>query len=385
MIREAARFNVLCCGRRFGKTLFGVDRIIRKPLEGYPAAWFAPNYKYLVEAWRDLKRILRPVIQRVSEQEHRLELITGGVVEAWSLEDPDAGRSRRYASVAIDEAAKVRNLEVAWNESIRATLADFRGEAWFLSTPKGMNFFWQAWTYGQDSARPEWASWQMPTGTNPYIHPDEIEAARQGMPERVFEQEFLARFLEDAGGVFRGVREVVDTGRSLAEEPRPGVSYSIGVDLARVEDFTVITALDPSRRQVFHERFNQISWERQINTIRQLADRYPGQVWLDSTGIGDPIFEALRKAGVRVNGYQFTNQSKEALIDALAMAIEHGEVRLMDIAAQFAELLAYQYELTPSRNVRMNAPAGMHDDCVIALALANWGARSSSEIRFWNL
>jgi hypothetical protein len=75
----------------------------------------------------------------------------------------------------------------------------------------------------------------------------------------------------------------------------------------------------------------------------------------------------------RIIGYQFTNASKEALIDNLAMRIEAGTVRLMDVPAQTNELLAYQYELTPSRNVRMNAPQGMHDDCVIALGLAVWG------------
>jgi hypothetical protein len=96
-------------------------------------------------------------------------------------------------------------------------------------------------------------------------------------------------------------------------------------------------------------------------------------VFFDSTGVGDPPFEQLRKAGVPVRGYAFTNASKEALIDNLALKIEQGAVRLMDIPAQTNELLAYQYELTPSRNVRMNAPEGMHDDCVIGLALAAWG------------
>jgi hypothetical protein len=75
----------------------------------------------------------------------------------------------------------------------------------------------------------------------------------------------------------------------------------------------------------------------------------------------------------RVIGYHFSNSSKGALIDNLAMRIEGGKVRLMDLPVQTAELLSYQYELTPSRNVRMNAPEGCNDDCVIALALACWG------------
>ena len=94
---------------------------------------------------------------------------------------------------------------------------------------------------------------------------------------------------------------------------------------------------------------------------------------MDSTGVGDPIYERLRDAGLRVYSYQFTNTSKEHLIDSLAMQLEQGKLRLMDIPDQENELLAFEYELTPSRNVRMSAPEGMHDDCVISVALAAWG------------
>jgi hypothetical protein len=119
--------------------------------------------------------------------------------------------------------------------------------------------------------------------------------------------------------------------------------------------------------------------------VVRVARKYSAQVWLDSTGVGDPIFEALRKEQLRVQGYQFTNNSKEALIDALALTLENHEIRLMDLPAQTAELSAYQYELTPSRNVRMNAPEGMHDDCVISLALANWGMGRKPALTFYTL
>jgi hypothetical protein len=369
------RFNAVACGRRFGKTVLGQNRLIPPALEGYPVGWFAPSYKYLYEVWDFFARTLRPVTERLNKTEQRIELVTGGVVEFWSLKDnPDAGRSRRYQRVVVDEAAKVANLERAWNEAISPTLTDFKGGADFYSTPKGHDFFWRAYTWGQDPAEPEWASWQMPTTANPYIDPAEVEAARLRLPERAFEQEFLARFLESGGGVFRGVPEAVDRGRAKLEAARPGATVTLGCDLARVEDFTVICGLDGTGRQVYFERFNQISWDRQVAAIKRASDAYNrASVVLDTTGIGDPIYERLRQAGVPVVPYQFTNASKEALIDNLAMRIEAGRLRLLDIPAQTNELLAYQYELTPSRNVRMNAPEGMHDDCVIALALAAWG------------
>jgi hypothetical protein len=377
VMAEARRWNAVSCGRRWGKSTLGIDRLVVPALEGYPTAWFSPTYKMLSDLWRETRRVVAPVTERVNAQEHRIELVTGGVIDMWSLENPDSVRGRKYKRAVIDEAAMVPNLADAWNYVVRPTLTDFEGDGWFLSTPKGRNFFWHLHEWGQDPHRPEYASWQMPTLANPFIKASEVEDARQNLPERVYQQEYLAQFLEDAGGVFRGVSECVDKGRTQ-NEPATTPGNVLGVDLARVEDFTVLTVLNPAGRQVYHERFNEIKWERQIATIERVAKQYHATVYLDSTGLGDPIFEQLRGRGFQIHGYQFTNASKEALIDSLAMALENGRRRLMDVPAQTTELLAYQYELTPSRNVRMNAPAGMHDDCVIALALANWGISQPS-------
>lgn len=373
VMREARRFNVVACGRRWGKSTMGEDRLIGPALEGRPVAWFAPTYKESEEPWRDLKRILAPAVARKNEQTRRLELVTGGIVDLWSLDNYDAVRGRKYARAVVDEAAKVKNLEDAWNAVIRPTLVDFAGDAYLLSTPRGRNFFAACFARGEDPAEPDWASWRMPTITNPHVPASEVEALRRQLPERTYRQEILAEFLDDAGGVFRGVSEAVDAGRTQNLEPEQGRIHTLGVDLARVEDFTVLAVVDQDGRQCHHERFNQVSWERQIEAIVRVARKFRARVYVDSTGVGDPIFERLRQAGLNVQGYQLTSQSKEALIDNLAMLIEQGRARLMDVPVQTNELKAYEYQMTPSRNVRMSAPEGMHDDCVIALALAFWG------------
>lgn len=373
--REAKRFNALACGRRWGKTKYLTRRMCVTALKGQKFGYFGANYKYLDEAWKECRSRLSSVLSSSNKTERRLELVTGGLIEFWTLEDEDAGRSRRYHEAAIDEAGLVKHLEEIWYSAIRPTLTDFGGSAWFAGTPKGRNFFATAYALGQDPMEPEWASWQMPTISNTTIPnlEQELEAAKRGMPERLYLQEYEAAFLEDAGGVFRGVRDAVAKGCSKRESAGP---YTIGIDLAKVEDFTVLTAMDANGNQLEIERFNQISWERQIAAIIAFAGKYPGaKVYVDSTGVGDPIFERLKMARLRVEGYKLTSQSKEQLINNLAMKIEHRDVSLLDDPVQTEELLAYQYELTPSRNVRMNAPAGMHDDTVIALALAAWELR----------
>jgi len=378
VLRSTARYRIHACGRRWGKTTIGVNRLVEPALAGFPAAWFAPNYKYLLAAWEDFRRILKPVTTSSNSTDRQIHLVGGGRIDFWTLDDPDAGRSRKYKRVGVDEAAKARHLEVAWQQAIRPTLADFKGDADFYSTPKGRDFFWKLWTRGADPLQPDYQSWQLPTVQNPWIDPAEIEQARRELPERVFQQEFLAWFLEDAGGVFRCVTDAIDRGRTVPEPARNVGAYALGVDLARLEDFTVLCVVDNTGRQVYFERFNQISWERQIAAIRAVAERYRATVFVDSTGVGDPIFERLRDAGLRVEPYVFTAASKGPLIDGLAMALERGALRLMDIPEQEAELVAYEYVMTKARNWRTSAPEGMHDDCVMALALAVYG---SSEVK----
>jgi hypothetical protein len=371
--RHPARFKVLACGRRWGKTRLGAILCLDTAINLRGAAWWiAPTYKVAAVGWRQLKGLARQIPGTViREVDRKAEFPGGGWYQVRSADDPDGLRGEGLNRVILDECAFIA--EKAWSEALRPALSDRKGDALFISTPKGQNWFWRAWLKGQEDGR-EWMSWRFPSVSNPHLDPAEVESARGDLPERTYQQEYLAEFIDEAGGVFRKVREAVDKDRRTSDPPKPGTSYAMGVDVARTEDFTVIAVLDPAGRQVYHDRFNQISWERILGAVRAASEKYnKATVFFDSTGVGDPPFEQLRKAGVPVRGYAFTNASKEALIDNLALKIEQGAVRLMDIPAQTNELLAYQYELTPSRNVRMNAPEGMHDDCVIGLALAAWG------------
>lgn len=367
---ESRRFNVLACGRRWGKTKYGCDVASEEMLDGRQVGWFAPTSDYYFQAWETLNDWLYPVVSKRSEQTKRLELTTGGSIKLWSIHDKaDAGRGDKYHRLIVDEAAMVSHLGKWWNEAGRATLADYRGKADFLSTPKGLNGFYDLYRKGLDPHDPEWACWQMPTSANPHIPADEIEAMRAGMPERAFQQEVLAQFLEDGAGVFRGVTACIDPGRSENEQPR-GEWHQAGLDVARHEDYTVLTVFDDKLRQVWFERINQVSWERVIAAALNVYRIFGCRFVVDSTGVGDAIFDRLMHEGVPCRPYNFTNASKESLVDNLAILIEQKKVRLMDLPVQTAELLAFQYDVTQSGRLRMTAPAGTHDDCVIALALA---------------
>lgn len=193
---------MLDCGRRWGKSTLLTEKVIEPALEGYPVAWFAPNYKYLTETWRQLVRTLEPITRRVSLSEHSIELVTGGLVDVWGLHEPDVARGRKYKRIAVDEAALIKYLEEAWGYTILPTLVDLEGDAWFGSTPKGKDYFYKLYQRGQPGPdkRDGWKSWQMPTHTNPHLPREAIKNMAREMTARAYKQEIEADFIDSIEG-----------------------------------------------------------------------------------------------------------------------------------------------------------------------------------------
>lgn len=364
-----------CCGRRFGKS----DLIVRMlgygnspqtkgALDGLPMAYFSLSYKNVKEVWRRLKHAYASIITYKNETDKYMELQGGGSIECWSLTAIDDVRGRKYAGIAIDEAAIIPDLQYVIEDVLTATLLDLRGWSFYGSTPKGFNHFHKLYADGQDAEVTDWQSWQFTSYDNPFIPPDELDAMRLTLPERTFQQEVLAQFTED-GGVFRGVAQV-----AILEPgtPQVGHEYVFGVDWARAQDFTVISVMEKdTNKQVAIDRFNQVNWALQRGRLISLYETWkPKQIIAESNSIGEPNIEALQAEGLPVKSFFTGPKSKGPLIDALALAIERKELTLLDNAVQTAELQAYQMERLPGGSYRYNAPSGSHDDTVIALALS---------------
>lgn len=375
ILREARRYNVLACGRRFGKSHLLINRQADTILKGGNFGYFAPNYKLLGDYWRDTITLLGPIIASSNKTDHRIEYITGGSAEMWTLEDEDAGRSRKYHRVAVDEAGLVANLGETWQAAIRATLIDYKGDAWLAGTPKGRNFFYEVFQRGIDPHRPEWVCWQMPTSANPYISADEVQAMRDEVSERKAAQEIDAQFLDDAGGVFRNVRAAATAARQ--EQPTRGHQYIIGADWGRSGDYTVFAVLDAtSGRLAALDRSNRVEYELQRGRLGALCERFgPIVVIAEENSMGVPIVERLKRDGLPVRPFTTTNASKAEIIDALALAFERGTIAILNDPVLISELEAFEATKTPSGLIRYAAPEGMHDDTVMALALAWHGAQ----------
>lgn len=363
---------MVACGRRFGKTETGKILLIERALAGRTGWWISPSYRMADDVWRGLKTALDGAILAKSEAMRRIELPGGGVIQVRSGHDPDSLRGAGLDLVVLDEAAYLR--AQVWTAALRPALADRRGEALFLSTPRGKNWFWSLWMTGQNTAHPQWQSWRFPTTANPLIDPAEVEAARALLPERTFREEYLAEFLDDGGRVFRRVREAA-TARPESG-PAPGERYVFGVDWGRDNDFTCIAVLAVgARRLVALDRFNEIGWAVQRGRLATLAATWvPDAIWAEANSIGGPNIEALQAEGLPVLPFTTSASSKGPLIEALALALERGELTLLDDPTLIEELESYSMERLASGRFRYAAPAGQHDDTVIALALAWHGA-----------
>jgi len=380
--KSSARFKLLACGRRkrWGKTRLGVNECLDVAAKGGRAWWVAPSYKMSEVGWRPLRQIGTRIGAEIRKVDRQVILPGGGSVSVRSADNPDSLRGEGLDFVVVDECAFVP--EAAWNEALRPALSDRLGKAMFISTPKGRNWFWRMWQRGQDSDHDDWMSWQFPTSDNPFIAPSEIEAARMGLPERVFQQEYLALFLDDAGGVFR---RVMDAATAKEQEPVPGRQYAMGVDWGKSNDFTWLTVMDVAdKRMVYQDRFNQIDYAVQRGRLQALHERYKCDVIMaESNSMGEPIIEQLQRDGLPVRGFATTNATKAAIIEALALAFEQGAITILNDPTLIGELQAYEMARLPSGMVRYSAPEGMHDDGVMSLALAWSAVADSGPLLLW--
>lgn len=370
---NAARFKVVACGRRFGKTELGKRLVIARALAGGQCWWLAPTYRMAGLVWRDLKRTLKPIQPHIDADDRRIDLPDGGTITIRSTHIPDVLRGAGLDYAVLDEAAYMD--DSVWPEVVRPMLIDRRGGAIFLSTPHGFNGFWGVYQLGLDDHEPEWASFRAPSSANPLIAADELEAIRRVTPERVFRAEYLAEFLDSAESVFREVSARATA--PLSPVPQAGVRYVAGCDWGRSDDYTAVVVIDADTGQMVElERYRGIGWEVMRARVIALCNRWGvSTLWAEENAVGVVNIELLQAAGVPVRPFVTTSRSKQPLIDAVAVALERGELALQPEPALLEELSAYRMTPLAGGGFKYSAPSGGHDDTVIALALAWHGAR----------
>lgn len=365
VLRSPARFKVLMCGRRWGKSV--IAQVIGKKgmLKGKRIAYVTPEFSLAKEFFKEILQSLpAALIKSSNKTDLTIEFKTGGYIRFFSGEALNSMRGLKFHTVIIDEAAFVKDLESDWKNIIRPTLTDYRGNAIFISTPRGRNFFYTLYLKGQNKEN-GYESFHYSSYDNPNVLDSEIDEARAELPKEAFNQEYLAIASANAGAVVDMDTINRNTIKVFSKEP----TVVFGIDVAKYTDFTVITGLDKYGQTTHFDRFqkdNELTKER----IKAL----PSDVLkvIDSThgSLGDGILEALLKDGVEnLVGFNFTAVSKPQLITEMILDLERDELKFNEQTANELSIFEYKYSRTGHISYG-NAPGG-HDDCVISLALAN--------------
>lgn len=383
-----AKNKIAACGRRWGKSESTGITCALEALATPGSIQFilAPTDDQTKVIMREISRRLRQIpgasnwLKEWLSPYHQLHLkpagdtTQGSVIQGRTVGITGRGlRSNKAHKVVLDEAGFISEDVVM--EAVRPLLADYDGQFVAISTPKGRNWFYRMWHEGQ-GADPRYKSFRFSTADNPHLSREWLADERARRSERVWQQEYCAEFLESEGQVFRGVQDIVSPAPSDPVEP-----FTIGIDLAKTTDWTVLVVLDATGRMMEIQRWNRVSWPVQITRIVDFISKYKeASVRVDATGVGDPIYDQLRVAlpNRRIHGLHLNSANKEALIENLAMCIETQRITILPDSQLVHELMCYGYEQTAGLHMRYNAPDGEHDDCVIALALAAWDRRAGA-------
>ncbi len=376
-----AQTKDIAAGRRWGKTVLGgvaVSNVLRQ--HGH-SAWVVPTYKNGRALWRWLRTTFGPLaaakVVDISESERVITTHMGGFFGMYSGDNIDAIRSEWFNLVVEDEAARLKDGADA--DAIDPTLADAGGQKLRISTPKGLN-----WWYAECMRRSdEHAFFHAPTASNPLPNIRRAaDLARGRVPERTYRQEWLAEFVTD-GAYFQNVDACAVLTVPDRPEQHAGHTIAAGLDWGLTSDYTVLTVIcrECSRvvdwwRSTGGEYIGQRERIKALYHLWNVRDLLP-----ERNSMGQPNIEMLRADGISVAlgpdnnyGWFMTASNKPALIERLALALEHGEVQVPREYA--AELRAFEVKTRDAGHTAYSAPDGMHDDCVVSLALA-WHAAST--------
>lgn len=389
VLKNPARFKSMIIHRKAGKTALAINKLnIEAHLNPNKVFWYvAPTYTQAKEiVWRDpdmlFKYIPKELIAKTNETELVVYLKNGSIIALKGADKPDSLRGPNPFGTILDEFPLLN--ESIWNEILAPIVfANPNAWVWFIGTPKPTGAFWHQF-HDSRKGKKDWFTMDLTADKSGILTQEMLADARDNMTEEAYEQEYLCKWMDEEGVVFRGIKRCLMP-FDYQEKFDPRVSYQFGTDLAMHVDWTVMLGINKARREVeYFDRYNQIDYNLQKARIEANMRRYANPLNnMDATGVGEPVVQDLQSRGLNVNGVKFSAQTKKNLITNLALMIEQGRIKFPNIPELVEELQVYGYEVTKSGNIVYSAPQGKHDDCVMALALACWelGSQVSGAVK----
>lgn len=396
-----AQWKVLEVARRWGKSRSALGELLANYTEALgktrskdlvPAyhAWIiVPSFPQGRQVWNEMMQIIpKEFIDRAQQGEKVIYLRGGsrwnggyGFIELKSADDPNALQSTGLDFLWLCESQDIS--DAAFIKVVPTIVSPGRmGRVFAEGIPSLYPDHWfrklyvtaESYMHEKSSIRQrKYFAFKATYLDNPLLtagQKEEIEVDhKELMTQATWERMYLAVFSQNAG-YFRNIQECISG--DLFEIPLPGTRYVCGIDLGRRRDYTVVTILDPVNRQVAgHFSFDpKYSWPEQQRHIIAIQQEWGiERMVLDSTGVGDVIYEGLLEAGLPVEPFTITGDNRTALLEDLAVSLERETIHFPPIPALLRQLRAFQFRRTARGNWRAEHPPGEHDDEIFALAL----------------
>lgn len=385
ILNSTARFTCTEAATKVGKTASHIVWLFEEALKckaNQSVWWIAPSFGQAKIAFDRMKvQISDRNFFTSNETNLVITIITGAKIHFKTGDNPDSLFGEDVYAAVIDEGSRSR--EAAWY-ALRTTLTSTGGKCKFIGNVKGKkNWFYKMCQKAKQGEDPNYAYFKitaydaadagmMTKDGRPFA--EEIADAKRDLPENVFKELYLAEASEDGSNPI-GFSHIARAVFPLSNLP----TVCFGIDLAKKQDWTVITGLDKFGQVSHFQRF-QMDWDQTTKVILSLP---PAPIVIDATGVGDPISEAIARVR-ETEMFIFTERSKQMLVEGLAAGIQKREITILDgVMKDELESLEYEYTRT---GVRYTVPSGMHDDCIYSLGLAKKNHRvaaTQGQISVW--
>lgn len=364
IINESYKYYILNIGRQFGKTMLGINQMLYWAInhKGCNIAWVTPIYKQSKKVFDEMEKVTK---SSGLFEYNRSDLTISGFnsqIQFFSGERPDNIRGNTFDYLIVDEMAFTR--PELWSEVLSATVLVKGKKVIFISTPKGKNHFYQLSLQPNYDNRYKYFHYS--SYDNPMIDAEDLEERKRSLPKHIFEQEYLAKFIDNASGLFKNVDSCV-----IKPAERTQKLFG-GLDIGRADDYTVLTILNKNYQMVYVQRWRQQEWSKIIDEVATKIREYNAEIFVEVNNQGDVFYEMLQnKVYNNVQPYVTTTATKPIMIEDLAVHFENKDIGILNKNWLVDELNAFTYIYNEkTRRVQYGAPQGVHDDGVMSLALA---------------
>ena len=372
-------FYTMTCGRQIGKTLLLINMLlyysINKPKS--ISLWVSPYYSMAVKVLSQIIDAIEDsgIVKEANKSEKIITLVNGSRIYFRSAEKPETIRGLSVDYGFIDEAQDVS--DSAWNKAILPVFTAKGKKVLIAGTPKNKSWFYQ---YFQRGGSEGYNSYTAPSSISPFVSTEFLEEQKQSLPPAIYNQEFMAEWQEGDGEVFSNIDGVCIQQEWASTRER---TYG-GLDIATKGDYTVLTIMDRAGRIVHIWRERGLEYADIVNKVVYLCQQYKTELFVEANGVGDPVYEMIRKKLRTTKPFITTNTSKENIIRRLISDIAEGNLELPSPALfepLYKELQMFQYKYLPSGKVSYEAMSGAHDDTVMSLAICNWNRIENPQSR----